>query len=167
MGYSTDLKGAFDLDRPLSAAQRTYLEAFSETRRMHRHESLVSDLPDPVRVEAGLSPGEQGGYYVDDEGSGTILNYNRPPAGQPGLWCQWKPSVDGTRIGWDGGEKFYNYVEWIGYLIEHFLKPWGYLLNGTVTWQGENLEDTGAITITDNVVSVTGDPHGTMDYSIF
>jgi len=29
---------------------------------------------------------------------------------QPGLWCQWIPSDDGTAIEWDGGEKFYEYV---------------------------------------------------------
>jgi hypothetical protein len=70
----------------------------------------------------------------------------------PGYWCQWQPSKDGTEIEWDGGEKFYNYEEWLEYLIQHFLEPWGYVLNGTVKWSGEDAEDIGSITVTDNVV---------------
>lgn len=73
---------------------------------------------------------------------------------QPGLWCQWIPNGDGTAIVWDEGEKFYEYVEWIEYLIHHFLAPWGYELDGSVTWQGEETDDKGIIVITSNVVSV-------------
>lgn len=73
---------------------------------------------------------------------------------QPGLWCQWTPNGEGTAIVWDEGEKFYYYIEWIEYLIEHFLAPWGYKLNGEVSWDGESSDDRGIIRITDNVVSV-------------
>jgi hypothetical protein len=55
---------------------------------------------------------------------------------------------------WNGAEKFYYYVKWLEYLIEHFLAPWGYVLNGTVTWQGEEGEDQGTITLADNDVTV-------------
>jgi hypothetical protein len=47
-------------------------------------------------------------------------------------WCQWVPSADGTRSCWDGQEKFYCWEEWLKYLIEHSLEPWGYRLNGEV-----------------------------------
>ena len=53
-----------------------------------------------------------------------------PGIEQPGLWCQWVPSSDGTEIAWDEGEKFYNYEEWMQYLLDHFLTPWGYLVAG-------------------------------------
>lgn len=72
----------------------------------------------------------------------------------PGLWCQWVPSADGNTIEWDTGEKFYNYTEWIEYLIEHFLRPWGYRLDGEMYWYGEETDDRGLIRITDNVVKV-------------
>ena len=36
MGYTTTFEGEFRLDRPLSAEQRAYLNAFSATRRMRR-----------------------------------------------------------------------------------------------------------------------------------
>lgn len=73
---------------------------------------------------------------------------------QPGLWCQWVPNEDGTAIVWDEGEKFYEYVAWIEYLINHFLAPWGYKLNGEVRWVGEDSSDRGIILVVDNVVKV-------------
>ena len=52
------------------------------------------------------------------------------------------------------GEKFYDYVGWIEYLIANFLKPWGYVLNGEVEWHGEDGDDRGMIVVKDNVVSI-------------
>lgn len=72
---------------------------------------------------------------------------------QPGLWCQWRPTEDGSAIAWDCGEKFYYYTEWLRYLIGHFLTPWGYVLNGVVEWHGEDDEDVGRIIVRDNVVT--------------
>ena len=70
-----------------------------------------------------------------------------------GLWCQWAPNKEGTAIGWDGNEKFYDYIEWIKYLIEKILKPNGYVLNGNVHWQGEDEGDRGVIEIINNKVN--------------
>ena len=125
-------------------------------------------MEDPVRIAAGLPIGIEGGYFVsggsnppfDDK---SIIDYNTPPEGQPGLWCQWVPNKDGeepytdaadnSEIGWNGVEKFYHYIEWLEYIIEHFLKPWGYVLNGEVEWAGESREDIGMIVVKNNVVT--------------
>jgi hypothetical protein len=45
-------------------------------------------------------------------------------------------------------------VDWICYLIDQFLKPWGYVVNGEVTWSGEESGDLGLIEVTDNKVRV-------------
>lgn len=71
----------------------------------------------------------------------------------PGIWCDWVPSKDRTSIVFNGSEKFYNYVEWIKYLIRAFLAPNGFVLNGTVKWRGEDMDDLGRIIVKDNVVS--------------
>lgn len=164
MGYTTDFDGQFDLNKPLASQHKAYLEAFASTRRMKRDAYITEGRPDPVRLAAGLPVGLDGGYFVGEGGHAGqgehnadyetigILSYNYPPNGQPGLWNQWVPNDDGTAIQWDGGEKFYNYIEWIEYLIEHFLKPWGYVLNGEVEWFGEDSNDRGLICIEDNVV---------------
>lgn len=86
--------------------------------------------------------------------SETIINHNDPPSTQPGLWNSWTPSADSKGIEWDGMEKFYNYVKWLKYIIKNFLIPWGYTLDGTVNFQGEDRDDRGSIVVTDNIVSV-------------
>ena len=73
----------------------------------------------------------------------------------PGVWNQWVPDESRKYIEWDGGEKFYEYVEWIKYLIDHFLAPWGIVVNGSVEWRGEDWGDTGTISVEDNEVSTS------------
>ena len=160
MGYNTDFSGEFNLNKPLTKAHKTYLEKFAETRRMKRLEERALDLYDPVRDAAELPVGFDGAYFVNGRGhcgqdnDESVTNENIPPTGQPGLWCHWIPNHNGTAIVWDGGEKFYDYVEWIEYLVEHFLKPWGYKVNGEVEWIGEDPNDRGLIVIKNNLVKV-------------
>ncbi len=160
MGYTTNFDGQFNLTKPLLPEHMAYLEKFNETRRMVRDARKAEALPDPVRQRVGLPIGKDGAYFVGGTGlagqdrDSTILDYNQAPSGQPGLWCQWRPDSSGTAIVWDGGEKFYDYTEWLRYLIDSFLKPWGYVLNGEVTWQGEDSTDIGKIVVTDNAVVV-------------
>jgi hypothetical protein len=73
---------------------------------------------------------------------------------QPGLWLQWVLNEEGTELSWDGSEKFYNYIEWLQYLIGHFFEPWGIKLNGEIEWVGEDSSDKGKIAVTDNVIEV-------------
>jgi hypothetical protein len=161
MGYTTDFTGKFNLDKPLTPEHRAYLEAFAQTRRMQRNAEKAATMPDLIREAAGLPIGEQGGYFVGStkdygqDHTPDVTDYNQEPTGQPGLWCQWTPNEDGSAIEWDQGEKFYRYVEWIEYLIRHFLSPWGYTLNGTVEYQGEDSSDKGRIVIVNNGVKNT------------
>ncbi len=162
MGYSTDFEGAFTITPPLTAEHRAYLERFAYVRHMARNAALTAKRPDPIRDAAGLPVGEQGCYFVGHEGyhgqgehgAADVLDYNSVPDGQPGLWCQWVPNEDGTALQWDEGEKFYRFIPWLHYLLDHFLTPWGYVLNGEVTWQGEAGGDAGMIRVADNVVTV-------------
>ena len=163
MGYTTDFDGEFHLDKPLKEEHRLYLEKFSETRRMKRNEFKTALLEDDTRKAVGLPVGEDGCFYVGGEGlrgthdGGDVVDYNAPPNGQPGLWCQWVPSEDGAAIAWDGSEKFYHYVDWLEYIIDSFLVPWGYVLNGEVSYCGEGSDDRGVICCKDNVVTAVQD----------
>lgn len=160
MGYSTDFEGSFKLDRPLTPEHRAYLVAFNETRRMKRDATVALTLPDPVRVAAGLPIGTDGEYFVGAAGfmgqdrDASVLDYNAYPPSQPGLWCKWTPNEAGDAIEWDQGEKFYDYVTWLEYIVDRFLEPWGYSLSGTVTWSGEEQGDVGSITVVGSVVTV-------------
>jgi hypothetical protein len=160
MGYTTDFEGGITLNKRLSPDQINYLKTFSATRRVMRDPSKLKNMPDPVREAVGLPIGEHGCYYVGDaenygqNDNGSVIDMNKPPHGQPGLWTQWVPTEDGIGIEWDGGEKFYYYVEWMKYLLEHFIKHWGLVANGEITWSGEDRDDMGKIIVIDNVVTV-------------
>jgi hypothetical protein len=160
MGYNTQFVGSFKLNKALQAEHHEYLQQFNNTRRMKRNARSTAHRKDPVRKAAGLPTGPQGAYFVGGDycrfgadREKDVVDYNVPPQGQPGLWCDWVPNTEGTEILHSGMEKSYNYVEWIKYLIKHFLGPWGYKLNGEVIWQGEDMMDRGIIIIKNNVVS--------------
>jgi hypothetical protein len=157
MGYTTDFSGRFELDRPLNEDLAQYLETFSYTRHMCRD---VDILKQEFGGQFGFEGkyGQEGEFFAFRDGNFgqnedvSVLNYNQPPTTQPGLWCQWTPSEDRLAIEWDGGEKFYHYTEWLVYIIENFLAPKGYVLNGEITWQGEDISDHGLLIVKDNVV---------------
>ena len=146
MGYTTDFKGGFKINKPLREGLKNYLTKFSETRRMKRK------LDDKFGVEGEFYV--DGGGYAGQDRESNIIDYNSPPKTQPGLWCQWIPNEDGTEIVWDGGEKFYEYVAWLEYIIKNFLEPEGYVLNGEVYFQGEYSNDNGVIVVTYNKVEI-------------
>jgi hypothetical protein len=115
----------------------------------------------------------QSGHGTDK----SIIDYNTPPghtpyngienfnkvwssnekkkkklACQPGLWCQWEIEAEGEKLCWNGGEKFYDYIEWLRYLIDRFFEPWGCKLNGEIEWSGEDSNDKGKIRVKNNKV---------------
>jgi hypothetical protein len=75
----------------------------------------------------------------------------------PDSYCCWEfGPTDATdsihELRWDGGEKFYDYHEWLKIIVELFVKPWGCTLNGIVQWQGDDVGDVGVLKVTDNAV---------------
>lgn len=79
----------------------------------------------------------------------------------PGFYCQWVTNEDATAILWDGGEKFYEYVDWMNYIIDNYLSKWGVTLSGKIHYQGEATGDHGNLVIKDGrcvqVADVPGD----------
>ena len=144
MGYSTDFTGKFVLNKKLDEETYTFLKKLATTRRVARN--------------VGPEFGVEGEFYVDGKGSfgqetdKTVINCNQPPSTQPSLWLQWVPTDDRLGIEWDGGEKFYEYVLWLKYIIDKILAPKGYILTGRVHFQGEDTADFGYIVVVDNVV---------------
>lgn len=160
MGYTTYFSGQFAITPPLSKEQVDYLVAFSEQRRMTLNLKVIESIPDPKREAVGLPIGEQGCYFVAVNGQPAwhgIADYNSPPSGQPGLWCDWTPTDDGSGLEWNGGEKFYDYTEWLEYIVEHFLQPWGRVLSGSVEYRGEEADDRGTIYAKDNKIELVED----------
>lgn len=159
MGYTTDFYGKFELNKPLDQKTKTFLKRFNETRRM-------AFDPNVIGQEYGIDGEFFVGHHEDFSGEFAgqvsrdykgLVEYNTPPSTQPGLWCQWVPTDDGKYIEWDGGEKFYNYVEWLQYIVKNFLQPKGYSISGEVKFQGESPDDRGLIIAKDNKIECVND----------
>lgn len=158
MGYTTDFTGSFKLSKPLTPEQVAYLRKFSETRRMARHAEICALRPDLDRLAVALPVGDEGAYYTgstadfgQDYNDASVADGNRPPSGQPCVWCKWTPTDDGTGLEWDGAEKFYNYVAWANYLLDHFLSRWGISYAASdVKYEGERRDDFGRLVIDAN-----------------
>lgn len=108
MGSTTDFVGRIEIDPPLNDSEVEYLTAFADSRRCIR-EGGPYDVPGNPRAESSAE-------FADDR-------YNRCAEGQPSLWCSWSVCWDGCCLAWSGAEKSYAMVEWLRYLIAHFLRP--------------------------------------------
>lgn len=174
MGYTTYFEGQFTFNEPLNHEQIEFIQSFSRTRRMKRD---VSELMRLYNGNFGLpldqvsigndtrTPeeiyGNEGEFFVgNDKNDSSVFDYNTPPKNQPGLWCNWITS-DGEILVCDDGENFYDYVEWMEYLVNHIFKKWNIVLNGSVEWNGEESDDFGQLIVTDNVVTTR---KGTINY---
>lgn len=69
-----------------------------------------------------------------------------------GGYCQWQLTKDCQHIEWDGGEKFYDYPQWLQYLIDTVLRPHGVTLTGSVNYSGEEVDDNGVLVVEDGIV---------------
>lgn len=161
MGYTTWFTGGLEFDKPVSEEFKNYINEFSYVRHMKRDVEKIIDLcPDWEKYSFNGNLGPEGQYFIGERYirnndkliDTSILDGNRPPKTQPGLWCQWV--IEGNELVWDQGEKFYEYEEWLIYLIDNFIAPSGYKLNGEIEFQGEDEEDFGTIRVVDNEVNL-------------
>ena len=167
MGYTTDFTGlGFWTEPPLLEEHKSFLRMFNVTR--HVCYETAGILPGPTRSQVIPLVGPDAWHILKDDlirpnfaavssilGEDRLpaLHYNRSPDGVPSLWCGWTVDEQG-HIVWDGAEKFYKYVQWLEFLIDTYLRPWGYTLNGTVDYKGASADDFGRIIVVDNEVTV-------------
>ncbi len=160
MGYTTEFNGFFNLtfnDKTKQDKVINLVNGLASTRRMKRDLSKIEDtLKEPISYY-----GIDGEFYYEDSlnygqnDNISIVDRNTPPSTQPGLWLQWiieYQDKDTYILEWDQGEKFYNYIEWLEYLIEKIFKPNNVSISGSVEYRGEDWEDIGTITIKDNKI---------------
>ena len=160
MGYTTWFEGELAPNKPFKKEFINYINAFSEKRHEPRDVEIIKHSdPDWAKHCLDGNLGPCGMYYVGDFEEGVINHsFNKGVIHGvakdytcPGYWCDWRIN-DAGNVAWDEGEKFYNYIEWLKFLIDNFFEPAGYKLNGEIFWEGEEREDTGVIVVKDNLV---------------
>lgn len=67
-------------------------------------------------------------------------------------YCQWEIVEDGSKLVWDGGEKFYDGPAWLKYVIDTFVKPAGSTAAGALLAQGEEVGDVWYLIVEDGRV---------------
>ena len=169
MGYTTEFIGKFTFNREPSQELKDYINCFAKTRHVKRDvEAIRKIFPDWEKrtwkgklggeAEFFLQPYNEVNYQSDDRLDMTgfyqrngIVDDNYPPESQPSLWCHWIINKHGELV-WSGVEKFYEYVEWLEYLISYFFEPEGLVLSGKCFYSGERMSDWGYICVENNRV---------------
>ena len=163
MGYSTEFYGNI-LITPTPS--NDFIEKVNEWLKQ-RHmiffsTDILSRYPyaDDDTVD-GLPVADNGWNWINgymDSSSSTVrvVDPNCPPTPCTSLWSDWTIVYNGSGgalLTWNGDEKSYDMWEWLQLLIDHVFAPYGYVLNGSVDFQGENDYDSGNFTVVDNVIS--------------
>jgi hypothetical protein len=149
MGYSTTFTGHLDLSTPLNDHQQKFLDYFVNCRQCiykqlhdnHPIFEMIKNCNLPMKKE----------YLVSDNDHDVKLFNDH--TGKPSLNCDW--IVEDNQLKWNENEKFYNYLEWLQYLIDNFFNVWNIKLNGIMDYKGEDLGDCGTIVVNDSIITIT------------
>jgi hypothetical protein len=151
MGLRTDYLGHVRIGPVLSPAEVDFLKSFNRTR--HCRDRTPLDVAE---------------HPTDNEPTGDTQSYNGVAPGMPGLWCPWTCCDEGCCLRWDGGEKPYAPDQWLGYLIDTFLRPgaaladdptglrhgltFDHVLNGMLVGERRETSELFALEVLDNEV---------------
>lgn len=182
MGYYTTFDGTLRVTPAVQPHHRAYLDRFFAMPHYRYNVAELENIKDPYREAVGLPLGPDGAFAVivdenDDHWASDGIRVDPPkigardglrldgpntPRGQPmvSTWCAWNVAPDGDdgdefQLGQGSGDnlKAYGFREWLVYCLKHFFVPWGYKVNGTVDWQGEDRDDMGRLEVRDNHVT--------------
>ena len=127
MSYSVYYRGEIQIHPPLSEEHAAAVLAFSKKER--------NELTEPIfaRVAASEEPD------------------------LPGYLELFEISEDRSTILPDEDESNHGLRLWLVLLVQHYLGPLGYVLNGEVSWDASDVEDRGRIFVKDNAVEAVDD----------
>lgn len=168
MGYSTSFCGALVTNVPITESTEFAPSDFKSITSLNQSQTLglINLLSSSRRMQRNLPAnyGIEGEFFVPDNYAkdagqsedDSIVNYNNPPRTQPSLWLGWEivPGNEYYELVWDGTEKFYDYAEWLKYLLTTFFIPKGIILHGIIEWEGEDWGDLGRLKVVNNVLTI-------------
>lgn len=148
MNYSTEFEGVIHIVPPLNLVEILYLVEFAAIR----HTAC-----------------EEGPYFIRGVDRYTLAPRSKPAEGKPGLYCGFAPDEDGRVLESNEDGKTYGAIEWVQYLIDHFLKPgaiastsgdpqfadfqFNHVLHGELKAQGDDPDDMWLLKVVENRVT--------------
>jgi len=105
-----------------------------------------------IREAVHLPPGEDGIYMLENEPvDPSFVCHDKPFFDTEGVYyfCEWSISGDAIssrlEINSQGTKgRISEHIAWLHFLHRHFFKPWGYALNGALSYIGEDWKDLSA-----------------------
>ncbi len=127
MGYSVYYRGEISVTPPLTKQHAATLRAFSRLELTADTNSIFAAIADSPEPDL---PGYGGLIDVSEDGSLIVPEEDE--------------SRHGVRL-------------WLRLMIEHFLGPLGYVLEGEIEWTADELDDRGNIFVRGNLVEAVDD----------
>jgi hypothetical protein len=127
MSYSVYYRGEIKISPPLTEEHAAVVVAFSRKE--------YNDLTKAIFAKIAASPGEDLPAYMD------VFDI----------------SEDRTTILPEEDESGHGLRLCLVLLVEHFLAPHGYVLNGEVSWDADDVNDRGSIFVKDNLIEDVDD----------
>ena len=156
---SLEITGTLKITPEPNESIKNLLQGLNRTRRMARDIGKLAELNNISPVMAERLYGKEGELYYEDFPNSdqtrdpSIIDYNRPPGNQPSLWNNWILDPETSTLSWEPHDKFYNYREWLTYIIDDILAPDGYKVNGYIKWVGdEHPLDRGYTCVNNNII---------------
>src|SRR4051812_36031350 len=141
MGYQTDFIGYLQIEPPLGARERAFINRISGSL-------FLQESRDSLHVAD-----------EDDEVLRALVS--RPPRG----WSNWTACPQGGCLSYDGGDKANHMVPWLKFLMATFLVPGAaadgvrgvtcdHVLNGMVVGSRRDNRELYSVTVRDNDVEI-------------
>tara|TARA_R100001463_G_scaffold15141_7_gene39623 strand:- start:12571 stop:13122 length:552 start_codon:yes stop_codon:yes gene_type:complete len=122
MGYTTNFTGLMALSRRLTQDE---LDEYNQVWLNDRHDT-TGEYSGDYRGGLEKAPSIYNKWEIIDDVEHGITD----------IHC----------LAWNGGQKFYQYVNWLKFIVSDFLQPKGIYLKGKIRFSGEDVEDAGVIT---------------------
>jgi len=134
MGYNIDWECDLTITPALNKAEIEFLNTFFENDHRHTDECYTQDGTDDVDVPS-----------------------------YPGVWCNLAILEGGVGFQWNGEEKTYALLDWVIWVTDQYLSEnsplkglpqfegftFNHIVSGSMTWSGEDLDDSGIVYIKD------------------
>lgn len=156
MGYDTNFDGSIDIQPALSKELTDYIRQFSNIRHFKRDISKIHELNGGLGLSFCLNgnPGEDGCFYIGNDLKTDLVSVSNDEV-LDGLsyWCDFTVKPDGTKILWTQAGKTRCGLEWVTFMINHLIAPFGHVCNGKFECQGDNFDDKWEICVENNEVT--------------